>query len=91
MLLEIFFREPIDCRRLPADSGPSQSFSDLQTARRWVQQDKEEMPIGFHKAVSFCIGCFASPNVDLRDTAFRQTVVDQVIAPLKDELRLWNA
>lgn len=91
MLLEIFFREPIDCRRLPADSGPSQSFSDLQTARRWVQQDKEEMPIGFHKAVSFCIGCFASPNVDLRDTVFRQTVVDQVIAPLQDELRLWNA
>jgi hypothetical protein len=91
MLLEIFFREPIDSRRLQADAGPSQSFSDLQTVRRWVQQDKEEMPIGFYKAVSFCIGCFASTNVDLQDKSFRQTVVDQVIVPLKDELKMWNA
>jgi len=91
MLLEIFFREPIDSRRLQADSGPSQSFSDLRTVRRWVQQDKEEMPIGFYKAVSFCIGCFASTNVDLQDRTFRQTVVDQVIVPLKDELKMWNA
>ena len=91
MLLEIFFREPIDSRRLQADSGPSQSFSDLKTVRRWVQQDKEEMPIGFYKAVSFCIGCFASTNVDLHDRIFRQTVVDQVIVPLKDELKMWNA
>jgi hypothetical protein len=90
MLLEIFFREPIDSRRLQADSGPSQSFSDLQTVRRWVQQDKEEMPIGFYKAVSFCISCFASTNVDLQDNSFRQTVVDQVIVPLKDELKMWN-
>jgi hypothetical protein len=59
--------------------------------RRWVQQDKEEMPIGFYKAVSFCIGCFASTNVDLQDKSFRQTVVDQVIVPLKDELKMWNA
>ncbi|KAH0370307.1 hypothetical protein KCU65_g2602, partial [Aureobasidium melanogenum] len=91
MLLEIFFREPIDLRRTPADSGPNQSFSDLQTVRRWVQQDKEEMPIGFYKAVSFCIGCFASTNVDLQDNGFRQTVVDQVIVPLKDELKIWSA
>jgi len=76
---------------LQADSGPSQSFSDLRTVRRWVQQDKEEMPIGFYKAVSFCIGCFASTNVDLQDRTFRQTVVDQVIVPLKDELKMWNA
>jgi hypothetical protein len=91
MLLEIFFREPIDSRRLQGDAGPSQSFSDLQTVRRWVQQDKEEMPIGFYRAVSFCIGCFASTNVDLQDNSFRQTVVDQVIVPLKDELKMWNA
>lgn len=91
MLLEIFFREPIDSRRLQADSGPNQSFSDLQTVRRWVQQDKEEMPIGFYKAVSFCIGCFANTDVDLQDRNFRQTVVDQVIVPLKDELKMWNA
>lgn len=91
MLLEIFFREPIDSRRTPADSGPNQSFSDLQTVRRWVQQDKEEMPIGFYKAVSFCIACFASPDVDLQDNGFRQTVVDQVIVPLKEELKIWSA
>ncbi|KEQ68374.1 hypothetical protein M436DRAFT_68236 [Aureobasidium namibiae CBS 147.97] len=91
MLLEIFFREPIDSRRLQADSGPSQSFSDLRTVRRWVQQDKEEMPICFDKAVSFCIGCFASTHVDLQDKLFRQTVVDQVIVPLKDKLKMWNA
>jgi hypothetical protein len=91
MLLEIFFREPINSRRLQGDLGPSQSFSDLQTAKRWLQQDKEEMPIGFYKAVSFCIGLFASMNVDLQDNSFRQTVVDQVIIPLKGELKMWNA
>lgn len=91
MLLEIFFREPIDARRSRLDSSPNQSFSDLQTAKRWIQQDKEEMPTGFYKAVAFCIGCFTSLNVDLRDKNFRQTVVDQVIAPLKDELKIWNA
>ncbi|THZ18496.1 hypothetical protein D6C91_05489 [Aureobasidium pullulans] len=91
MLLEIFFREPLSSRKLPADLSANQSFSDLQTVRRWMRQDKEEMPIGFHKAVSFCIGCFASPNVDLQDTTFRQMVVDQVIVPLKDELKLWSA
>ncbi|THX79008.1 hypothetical protein D6D05_05136 [Aureobasidium pullulans] len=76
--------------------APSVNLSALptvhfQTVRRWMRQDKEEMSIGFHKAVSFCIGCFASPNVDLQDTTFRQMVVDQVIVPLKDELKLWSA
>lgn len=91
ILLEIFFREPIDSRRMPTDLGPNQSFSDLQTVRRWIQRDREEMPMGVYRAVSFCIGCFASTNVNLQDNAFRQTVVDQVIVPLKEELKNWTA
>lgn len=91
ILLEIFFKEPLSQHREPADSGSDQSFADLKTARRWVQEDKEDMTAAFHQAVSYCIGCFANPDVDLKDAAFQKQVVDQVIIPLRDEMKLWQA
>lgn len=90
MLLEIFFRESIEAHRPPEFSAANQSFSDLQTVRCWIREEREEMPIGFYKAVCFCISCFASPNVDLLDTEFRQTVVNEVIVPLKEEYNIWH-
>ncbi|GAB7349706.1 hypothetical protein MBLNU459_g0447t1 [Dothideomycetes sp. NU459] len=91
ILLEVFFKEPLSQHREAGDGGADQSFADLKAARRWVQEDKEDMTAAFHQAISYCIGCFANPNVDLSDAAFRQQIVDQVVIPLRDEMKLWQA
>lgn len=91
LLLELFFREPFSEHREAAGEEADQSYANLENAMHWVKADKEGMPKGFCQAVFYCIMSFSIPDVDLADAAFQQKVVDNVIVPLRDELRVMGA
>lgn len=91
LLLEIYFKEPLCQHQEPGDNGADQTLANFMACRSWLKEDKENLPAAFYQAISYCIGCFANPDVDLKDAGFRQQIVDQVIIPIRDEMKLWPA
>ncbi|TEY52509.1 hypothetical protein BOTCAL_0257g00020 [Botryotinia calthae] len=94
MLLELWFAEPIESRRIPSDlvNGIPNSSTDLIVAERWVKENGnlENMPAGYFQAVSSCIFCFFSPmpiNKSLENPDFREAIWQNVVVPLEKELQ----
>ncbi|RYP13602.1 hypothetical protein DL765_006803 [Monosporascus sp. GIB2] len=89
ILLSIRFNNRIEELRQSSDTGPNavrNEASDLQTLKRWVTQEKGNLSWAFKDAVSYCMRCFADPTADLEDPDFRHGVIDNVVAPLLEEL-----
>ncbi|RYO79131.1 hypothetical protein DL762_008325 [Monosporascus cannonballus] len=89
ILLSIRFNNRIEELRQSSDTGPNavrNEARDLQTLKRWVTQEKGNLSWAFKDAVSYCMRCFADPTADLEDPDFRHGVIDNVVAPLLEEL-----
>ncbi len=89
ILLEIRTSRRIEDQRRSEDMGPGalpNEATDLQTLKRWVQQEKGNLSFAFRDAIKYCMKCFADPDIDFKDLAFRQSVIEGVVAPLLEEL-----
>lgn len=89
LLLEIRSSRRIEHLRRCEDLGPDalpNEATDLQTLKRWIQQEKGNLSFAFRDAVKYCMKCFADPDTDLKDLAFRQSVIEGVVVPLLEEL-----
>ena len=90
LLLEIFFRRPLDYFKTAADSP---IFTEFSIAKRLVESLAEEASAGYADAVTACIyGDFGRGVTDhnFDNDAFRQAVYDHVITPLEEEWRHFN-
>ncbi|TGO19029.1 hypothetical protein BTUL_0006g00620 [Botrytis tulipae] len=97
MLLELWFAEPIESRRISSDliNGVPNSSTDLIVAERWVKENGnlENMPAGYFQAVSSCVFCFFQPmpvNKSLETPDFREAIWRNVVVPLEKELQTWK-
>ncbi len=89
ILLEIRTSRRIEDLRRSEDMGPNalpNEATDLQTLKRWVQQEKGNLSFAFRDAIKYCMKCFADPDIDFKDLAFRQSVIEGVVVPLLEEL-----
>ena len=90
LLLEIFFRKPLDHFKT-ADDSPI--FTEFSIAKRLVESLAEEASSGYADAVTACIyGDFGRGVKDhnFDNDAFRQAVYDYVVTPLEEEWRHFN-
>lgn len=87
MLLEIFSGEPFSSQQSSAIGDPK--IADLVKANDWIQQEKGNMTKAFYNAICECISWFANPRADLRNDEFKREFIDQLIIPLRDELKLY--
>ncbi|KAE9369005.1 hypothetical protein N431DRAFT_486411 [Stipitochalara longipes BDJ] len=97
MLLELWFAESIESRRLPSDlvDGIPNPSTDLTVAERWVKENADlgNMPAGYFLAVSSCIYCFFQPmprDKSLTNPDFREAIWQNVVVPLEKELQTWQ-
>lgn len=51
-----------------------------------ILREKGNLSFAFRGAITHCMKCFADPDTNLKDAAFRQSVIDFVVVPLLDEL-----
>ncbi|KAK5656925.1 hypothetical protein OQA88_3447 [Cercophora sp. LCS_1] len=86
ILLQIRFGGKIQHYSQNTGRGQVDEFADLQILKRWVHQEKGNLSFAFRGAITHCMKCFADPDADLEDLAFRQSVIDLVVAPLLEEL-----
>ena len=87
LLLEIFFRKPLDHFKTAEDSP---IFTEFSIAKRLVKSLVEEASSGYADAVTACIyGDFGRGVKDhnFDNDAFRQAVYDYVVTPLEEEWR----
>ena len=90
LLLEIFFRRPLDHFKTAADSP---IFTEFSIAKRLVESLAEEASARYADAVTACIyGDFGRGVKDhnFDNDAFRQAVYDHVITPLEEDWRHFN-
>jgi hypothetical protein len=90
ILLEIRSSRRIEDLRQAEDLGPTalpNEATDLQTLKRWIQQEKGNLSFAFRDAIKYCMRCFADPDTDLKDLACRQSVIEGVVVPLLEELQ----
>lgn len=93
ILLEIQCSSRIEDLRRFEDLGPSalpNEATDLQTLKRWIEQEKGNISFAFRGAIAYCMKGFADPDTDLNDVAFRQSVVESVVVPLLEELHYFQ-
>lgn len=95
MLLEIFCGQRMEDRKQEGNltvAGNSDDVTNLGVLRRWIKAKKQEGNLSWatKDAVSHCIACFADPRTDLQDQSFRQSVIDNVVVPLLNELHHWE-
>lgn len=57
---------------------------DLQTPKRCMVQ--ESLSFASRGVIAYCMKCFADPDMDLKDQAFRQSVIESVLVPLLENL-----
>ncbi len=90
ILLEIRTGRRIEELRRSEDMGPQavpNEATDLQTLKRWIQQENGNLSFAFRDAVLYCMKGFVDPFADFKDLAFRQNVIEGVVVPLMEELR----
>jgi hypothetical protein len=91
ILLELYFNEPIENKRLPEDltDGKVNSSTDMNVATRWLQEVwQRKISDRYWTAVKHCIVCFFDPmpkSTDLEDRDFREAVYQKVVLPLEQE------
>lgn len=89
LLLEIRSSRRIGDLRRKEDLGPGATpneVTDLQTLKRWIEQEKGNLSFAFRGAITYCMMSFADPDSNLKDLGFRETVIGKVVAPLLEEL-----
>ncbi|KAK1750544.1 hypothetical protein QBC47DRAFT_118880 [Echria macrotheca] len=86
MLLQIRSGGRVEPQGVDMGLGGPNEMTELQTLKRWVLQEKGNLSIAFRGAITHCMKCFADPDTDLKDVAFRQSLIDVIVAPLLDEL-----
>lgn len=95
VLLELYTGQTFEqfCSELSLASGSSldaymQQLRNLDILSRWLNAKQEDLSAGYHGAVLHCIRRFLDPIQNLNDeAAFRQSIYDQVIVPLQEELQ----
>jgi hypothetical protein len=98
VLLELYFGQAIEQKRLQEDlapNGDTHSNTDLYVARRWLFESYQmNMSEKYWTAVKHCIDIHSfdlmSQKPDLFDETFREAVYEKVIVPLEMELKEWE-
>ncbi|KAI0435872.1 hypothetical protein F4803DRAFT_544141 [Xylaria telfairii] len=50
-----------------------------------MMEKRENISLAFHGVIAYCMKCFADPDTDLTELAFRQSVIESVLVPLLDK------
>lgn len=90
MLLEICSGQPIERLRKPEDFAPNSrtELADLYTVRRWLteRQSDGEISFAYWAAIQHCLKSFVNPVANLENEDFVQTVKQEVLIRLEDEM-----
>ncbi|KAI1877379.1 hypothetical protein JX265_003387 [Neoarthrinium moseri] len=93
LLLTIRLNSCIDDLLQEDDLGPAakpNEATDIRILQRWMIEEQGNLSFQLKDAVSYCMKTFAVPGADLRSPDARQEVLENVVAPLVEELFVWQ-
>lgn len=94
MLLELCFGKTIEDHPLrPQFFGPNNTpnaFTNISTAKQWHEDVLGELGDDMSDAIRRCLDCSFAPKPNLDDKEFQEAVLDGVIMPLQDVLKVWE-
>lgn len=90
-LIELSLGQTLSSLQEEGDQGPDPLITESNTARRVLQEVYDESGLRYGDVVKSCIECsFENRIKDLNDEDFQQAVFDRIVAPLMDDLRVFD-
>ncbi len=90
-LIELSLGQTLSSLQEEDDQGPDPLITESTTARRVLQKVFEESGLRYRDVVRSCIECnFENRVKDLNDEDFQQAVFDRIVAPLMEDLRVFD-
>lgn len=89
MLLELHFGDTIENRRTAADlvDGRVSENTDLWTAARLLEENVDDIQVGYKKAVEACLSCQYDGIMSFGNELFCKIVYATIVVPLERELK----
>jgi hypothetical protein len=95
LLLELYSGQTFEqyCIQASLENGPRldtyiQQLRNLDIVSKWLNAEQENLSAGYQGAILHCVRSFFDPIQNTTDeTAFRQSVFDQVVVPLQSEMQ----
>jgi hypothetical protein len=91
MLAEMAFGMSLEERRVAVRLPPTSPPNDLANAHvvsGWISDLGEQLTVEYERAIMFCLQQSLDGKVRLEDERFRGRVIEHVLAPLQEELRV---
>ncbi|KAK5993588.1 hypothetical protein PT974_07022 [Cladobotryum mycophilum] len=93
LLLELAFGQTLESQSFRSQyllNGEPNDMTDLCTALKWSEQVQDEFGLDLSDAILWCIRGGIGVKLDFENHGFLTDVVENVVMPLENFLRLWE-